>query len=167
MKTWLPIITLVLGWAGGLATEALRDRRARQRERDASDRERQALRAEQQRGTLLDLQDALWEVQHWTPAVRGAMSWAKAAPETEKQEAWERVSQVKNQLSDARAKVMLLVTRVEDKAARNLVMLYFAAAYLAVPTEDDPAETDLRQVIEQVVQHYRHAMDRLGELIRE
>jgi hypothetical protein len=95
------------------------------------------------------------------------MSWAKAAPETEKQEAWERVSQVKNQLSDARAKVMLLVTRVEDKAARNLVMLYFAAAYLAVPTEDDPAETDLRQVIEQVVQHYRHAMDRLGELIRE
>lgn len=145
-------------------TEALRDRRARQREQQASRREREALRAEQQRGTLLDLQDALWQVQHWTPAARGAVSGAKVAPETAKQQAWERASQAENQLSDARAKVMLLVTRVEDKPARNLVMLYLAKAYLAVPTEDDPAEIDDP---EQVTRPYRQALDRLGELIRE
>jgi hypothetical protein len=51
-ETWLPILTLVLGWAGAQTTEVLRDRRA-------STRERQARETELQRSTLLELQDAL------------------------------------------------------------------------------------------------------------
>ena len=49
---WLPIATLVLGWAGAQVTELLRDRRT-------STRDRLARRAELQRTTLLELQEAL------------------------------------------------------------------------------------------------------------
>jgi hypothetical protein len=51
-QTWLPILTLALGWAGAQATEMYRHR-------TASGRERQARRDELQRNTLLELQDAL------------------------------------------------------------------------------------------------------------
>jgi hypothetical protein len=51
-ETWLPILTLVLGWGLAQVTEVLRDRRA-------TNRDRLARRAELQRMTLLELQEAL------------------------------------------------------------------------------------------------------------
>lgn len=54
-ETWLPILTLVLGWGLAHVTEVWRDRRIR-------DRDRQARQAELQRPTLLALQDAMLEL---------------------------------------------------------------------------------------------------------
>jgi hypothetical protein len=63
VETWLPLVTLALGWAGAQITEILRDRRT-------SDRERQARQGELQRATLLDLQDALLELSNRTSEVQ-------------------------------------------------------------------------------------------------
>ena len=41
-ETWLPILTLILGWAGAQITDLIRDRRT-------NDRERQIRRSEMQR----------------------------------------------------------------------------------------------------------------------
>jgi hypothetical protein len=57
---WLPLVTLVLGWAGAQVTEVLRDRRT-------TTRELLGRRAELQRMTLLELQEALRGI--WTASV--------------------------------------------------------------------------------------------------
>jgi hypothetical protein len=64
-ETWLPLATLVLGWAGAQLTELFRDRRT-------SSRERRTRQEAAQRATLLDLQDTLLELSNQTTLVRAA-----------------------------------------------------------------------------------------------
>jgi hypothetical protein len=66
-ETWLPILTLVLGWGLAQVTEVLRDRRA-------TNRDRLARRAELQRMTLLELQEALADLGWASSGVRST-SW--------------------------------------------------------------------------------------------
>jgi hypothetical protein len=157
METWLPIITLALGWAAGLATEALRDRRAREREREA-------LRAEHQRATLMDLQVALEELHTRTSDLIHARMRVRSEPEITKQEMQEKEWEARNRRIEIRAKVSLLATRVEDEEARDLVLGYTAAVVRVAPGLGDflgeVGEPDLFDM-------YMDATERLGELLRQ
>jgi hypothetical protein len=73
-ETWLPILTLVLGWGLAQVTEVWRDRRVR-------DRDRQARQAELQRTTLLALQDVLLELFNLTVPAQGPSSGSSAVTE--------------------------------------------------------------------------------------
>jgi hypothetical protein len=72
-NVWIPIATLLLGYIASLVTEALRDRRLSDREREARAAEREAVRESHererierrkdfQRETLLHLQDVLLQL---------------------------------------------------------------------------------------------------------
>jgi hypothetical protein len=114
METWLPVITLALGWVGGLATEALRDRRARKQEREA-------LRAEHQRATLMDLQVALEELEKRTSALIRARMRERSAPKIAMRELQEQEWEARSHRTESRAKVSLLKSRVDDEQVRDLV----------------------------------------------
>jgi len=63
INVWLPILTLVLGYVGSMATEILRDRRQAARELRNREEERERVRDDRreefQIRTLLDLQEAI------------------------------------------------------------------------------------------------------------
>jgi hypothetical protein len=65
-NSWLPLLSALGGYLTGAITEYLRDRRARQREREARDATRQLQLSERrsdfQRETLLNLQDAVQDL---------------------------------------------------------------------------------------------------------
>jgi hypothetical protein len=100
---WLPLATLVLGWAGAQVTELLRDRRT-------STRDRLARRAELQRTTLLELQEALGGA--W-------LAFLMSQLEEEELEGT-GLAQVSQDFRPTRARVRLLASRVEDERVREL-----------------------------------------------
>jgi hypothetical protein len=116
---WLPLATLVLGWAGAQVTEVLRDRRT-------TTRERLARRAELQRTTLLGLQEGLagvWRGFLGTVALVGLEeeehpSSGPLAP----------LTQASRDFAATRARVKLLASRVEDQRARELATLVVKAS---------------------------------------
>jgi hypothetical protein len=152
---WLPLATLVLGWAGAQVTEALRDRRT-------TTRERLARRAELQRTTLLELQDALRELdRHVSTALAGRFYGARN-PTSEK--AREMAAEAERHMYEAENGVVLLVSRLLDAKARDLVHLFLASTHDALAS----VETKARQTIISDLSHtYTHAIERLGELLRE
>jgi hypothetical protein len=159
-ETWLPIVTLVLGWAGAQITEVLRDRRT-------SDRELQARRAELQRSTLLDLQDVLLEMFNLTTEVSVYPPLPEKLRRLESEgplaELVEQEREARTRLRGAHAKVSLLTSRVIDAKARHAVTLFVAISQLATPTSGQPATADSQELSER----YHDAIERLGELIRE
>src|SRR5215211_1037209 len=105
--TSLPIITLVLGWAGAQVTEVFRDRRA-------SNRDRLARQGELQGTTLLELQDALLEV---SKLHNNAQFAARTTGSVNQR--FEHFKEATNRLSEARDKARLLASRVLDDKART------------------------------------------------
>jgi hypothetical protein len=152
---WIPLATLVLGWAGAQVTEVLRDRRT-------SDRDRLARRFELQRSTLLNLQDALLELSTAAEAARLADSLAKLdLPDRDDRRltAW----QEKQRLWRAKTTAWMFCSRVEDEQARGLAEEAAAAADGLVPY--DAATRD--EVYARANDSYQRAMERIGELLRE
>jgi hypothetical protein len=103
--TWLPLATLVLGWAGAQVTEMIRDRRT-------TTRERLARRAELQRTTLLELQDALAVL--WRGVIaKVTIELAMLKEEEQEQAHWKPIADASRSLAVARGRVKLLASRVE------------------------------------------------------
>jgi hypothetical protein len=140
---WLPLTTLVLGWAGAQVTEMLRDRRT-------STRERLARRAELQRTTLLELQDALLDL------LRGA---AGTVPfmltDLEDEEQRKQVALANLKVAVARGRVELLISRIDDQRVRELATAS-ANRSLRIGEEDPDLE-----------EPFSVAVARIGELLRE
>jgi hypothetical protein len=118
---WLPLATLVLGWAGAQVTEVLRDRRT-------TTRERLARQAELQRMTLLELQEGLG----------GAfLSFLLAQLDESELEFSEALAQASRGSGATRERVRLLASRVEDARVRELVTTLVKAA----DTQLEPTES--------------------------
>jgi hypothetical protein len=142
---WLPLATLVLGWAGAQVTEILRDRRT-------TTRERLARRAELQRTTLLELQEGLGAV--W----RGFLALQL--------EEWERdpsghFAEASREHALIVPRVLLLASRVEDERVRESATALAKAGHM-VPEEPESAQT-----FRQLRADYAEAVARIGELLRE
>src|SRR4029453_8406420 len=99
---WLPLATLVLGWAGAQVTEVLQDRRT-------TTRDRLARRAELQRTTLLELQEALEGV--W----RGFL-----ASHLDEEDRAGLLAEAYRDWAATSARVRLLASRIEDERVREL-----------------------------------------------
>jgi hypothetical protein len=165
-EIWLPILTLAIGWAGAQATEMLRDRRTSEREREASKREREARQAELQRGTLLELQDALLKVSNSAGDAHAASFVTTAVNdrgEPSKQIAEDREREARDRLSRANDGARLLASRVQDDQARQAVKTFLTVASMAAQFNPETAEADMKRLHGS----YRKAIDLLGELIRE
>jgi hypothetical protein len=139
-ETWLPILTLGLGWGLAQVTEVLKDRRA-------SNRERRAREAELQRATLLELQDTLHKLSNLANDALLAFDEPQA-----RLRFWE-----------ANAKAQLLVSRVKDQRAQTEAALVINAAEIVVTAEDEEAA----EALENLHARYGTAIGRLGELLRE
>jgi hypothetical protein len=164
-ETWLPLVTFILGLAGALVTEAFRDRRA-------SNRERQARQAELQRTTILELQDALLELSNlaseadlatFTVTLEDAQEHPSPAA---RKEAEEEAGRAKKRLHDADAKARLLISRVQDEQARRAATVFRHAANMVLLVDPKAEELDLTR-ISQASKAYGKAVDLLGKLLRE
>jgi hypothetical protein len=141
---WLPLATLVLGWAGAQVTELLRDRRT-------TSRDRLARRAELQRTTLLEPQEAL-----------GGAWLAFLISQFEEEELeGTGLTQVSRDFRPTRARVRLLASRVEDERVREL------ATALAEAGRMVPEEPGSAQALRELGAGYSEAVARIGELLRE
>lgn len=152
---WLPLATLLGGWGLAQITEALKDRRA-------SNRDRLARRVELQRSTLLSLQDALLELSTAADAARHADALTAISGPGEddrRQAAWQEMQR----MWKAQASAQLLCSRVEDQRTRNFATLAIAAATMLVPYDDATSE----EAMERASSSYRRTIDRIGELLRE
>ena len=140
---WLPLATLVLGWAGSQVTEVLRDRRI-------ATQERLARRAELQRTTLLELQDALLELLRGAAGTEFIM-----LTDLEDEEQRKQIAQANVKVAVARGRVELLISRVDDDRVRELATA-LASVNLRVGEEDPDLERP-----------FSVAVARIGELLRE
>lgn len=158
VETWLPIVTLLLGWAGAQVTEILRDRRA-------NNRERLARQAELQQSTRLALQDTLLQVTDLASAAHlAAFRTTLAHPdEGATREAEKQEREAKFRVLEAADKAKLLISRIDDERARMEAALLLHAAYMVGPADADAANEALNQLHDR----YAQVVDRLGELIRE
>ncbi len=124
--TVLPIITLLLGFGIAIVTGSLEHRRTLKREREARDAIRRDQRIERrdnfQRQTLLELQEAMFDLARTTGAMhhRDMMSYVKTG-EWEKNLFPDDLAE-KDRLANARSQ--MLVVRVRDKTVRDLVQAF-------------------------------------------
>ena len=157
-ETWLPILTLGLGWGLAQVTEVVRDRRA-------GDREHRARQAELQRATLLALQDAALELSNLASDVNltGFIVTLEYPDEASKEVAIERDVEAKARLREASRKTQLLLSRVQDDQARKDAHLLLRAADMVRILDQEAADKKLGEL------HARYGklIDRLGELLRE
>lgn len=157
-ESLLPLVTFILGLGGALVTEAFRDRRA-------SNRERQARQAELQRSTLLGLQDALLELSN----VASQLSLAALATtledldEDSRAEAETQRFQVWARLWGVSSKTRLLISRVQDDQARQDASALLRTADMVRSLDRETAEENLGHLHSR----YGKVVDRLGELLRE
>ncbi len=151
---WLPIATLILGYAGSLITESRRDARVRARDREAREAARQTTRDERrdelQRRTLLELQDALANFtrvsfQMHTEGRRNSRSEERALLAT--------------------VQLNVLATRLLDDELRALVQSVQAASEaITIAPRGSPEEADRAE--ETITERFTKANDRAGELLR-
>jgi hypothetical protein len=154
---WLPLATLVLGWAGAQVTEMLRDRRT-------TTRERLARRAELQRTTLLELQDAVVEL--WRGVVGKVSIEAASLKEGEQEQMpWKPLADLSRSLAGTRARVKLLASRVEDERVRELSVA-LASASMDI-TAEDAWHPETATSVRDFEAAYSEAVARIGELLRE
>jgi hypothetical protein len=128
------------------------------KDRRASDRERLVRRAELQRTTLLELQDALRNLLDTAFAV-WSVSLAATADDEEVRE--DKITKARLPMDAARAKVQLLASRVEDEETRTL-----SAAFVHVANRVDRNDEEADEAIGKIRRAYSGALDRIGELIR-
>jgi hypothetical protein len=146
-ETLLPLVTFILGLAGAMVTEAFRDRRA-------SNRERQARQAELQRTALLELQDMLLELFNLANNLFLArLATTRDHPDEDaKMEVEERERQARSHSRDTSARVRLLSSRIQDVEVRKSV------------THFEKAEGEH---LARLLSAYNVAIEQLGELLRE
>jgi hypothetical protein len=142
-EIWLPLATLVLGWAGAQVTEVLRDRRT-------TTRDRLARRAELQRTTLLELQEALEGV--W----RGFL-----ASHLDEKDRAGLLAEAYQDWAATSARARLLASRIEDERVREL------ATALAKTDRLVREEPGTVQAYREIQAGYSEAVARIGELLRE
>jgi hypothetical protein len=140
---WLPLATLVLGWAGAQVTEVLRDRRT-------TTRDRLARRAELQRTTLLELQEALEGV--W----RGFL-----ASHLDEEDRAGLLAEAYRDWAATSARARLLASRIEDERVRELATELAKADRLV---REEPGSV---QAYREIPADYSEAVARIGELLRE
>jgi hypothetical protein len=154
-EIWLPLTTLVLGWAGAQGAEILKDRRV-------SDRERLVRRAESQRSTLLELQHAIlkWfgesiftSMMDYPPAKDGE---PVELSSVESARAW-------GQRMAAIGRVQLLVSRVEDEQVRRLGADLLSSALVLQDRDEDK----VAQAFAGIRDGFGPLIARIGELLRE
>jgi hypothetical protein len=155
---WLPLATLVGGWALAQVTEVLKDRRV-------SNREHQARQSELQRTTLLTLQDALLDLTNLVDrAATTRLRSTREHPDEEvKREAARQVWAARWRLREAIAKARLLISRVQDDAVRKEATSLVNAANRARNFDMD----EVTDAFEEVQTGYSGVVDRIGELLRE
>jgi len=170
---WLPILSLVLGYAFALLTEAFRDGRQRQREEAARTADRQAAREakreeleqrhrEFQRQTLLKLQEALHDLgrvygeEHHADVMHGR-----------KQGSWRPRAILGEELNLRAAaterRVNILASRVDDEGVRALAArMREAGSRLTFANSEDESFALLQSSIEP----FGPLNDRIGEILR-
>jgi hypothetical protein len=153
---WLPLVTLVAGWALAQVTEVLRDRRT-------TTRDRLARRAELQRTTLLEVQDALVDL--WW-GVLGSME-VEVGIIPDEQGPWKPLVEASRSIGATRRRVNLLASRVEDERARELITALVRAS---MELEGQLAVDDFKsatRTLQELRANYRVAIARIGELLWE
>jgi hypothetical protein len=163
---WFPVLTLILGYALNSVSEAVRHRRAVEREREARNAETQMKAFERritfQRATLLDLQDAIMNLMRTSGAMhhKDHMTF-KQTGQWQKQLYGEELSDA-NRL--AMARTTMLTVRVRDGKVRELVARlkgYTADALISkTPEKSDAAAYEMSVVFEKL-------NEQIGELLRE
>jgi hypothetical protein len=157
-ETWLPILTLVLGWGLAQVTEVLRDRRA-------TNRDRLARRAELQRMTLLELQEALADL--GLGLIGSTFDQLGVGPAYDKQGPFKHAAEATLRFPATRGRVRLLASRVEDERARELVT---ATVKASMELEAQLGAEDFKsaaRTAQELIADQRAAVARIGELLRE
>jgi hypothetical protein len=150
-ETWLPLVTLALGWAGGQATEAFKDRRAGKRDRGGR-------KADLQRGTLLSLQDTLLELfqqaEYAWYAIAALHPISEEGDPTIEYQDWEDrevlTSAASDTLEPIRAKAIVLASRIEDEEARRLAALFRSTNVIDANDDEEVADQVRARIIEHV-----------------
>jgi hypothetical protein len=161
IETWLPILTLGLGWGLAQFTEVLKDRRT-------STRERLARRAELQRTTLLELQEVLAEV--WQGTLFKLTVEMLRLDEDEQEEPWRSTVEASHNLAAHRGRAKLLASRVGDKCVRELSAAVVEASNQVsteVRTEGPDYRRENSATLKKLEAGYSMAVARIGELLRE
>jgi hypothetical protein len=170
-ETWVPVVTFILGLASAQITEVWRDRRASDRERQAHEREREIRRADQQRTTLLALQDALLSIHRQVWGIYGTPFAREDLAASSLSEARQLLKQQVGRLQETRAEAIVLASRVLDTDARDSAGVYLALAAAAewseLPTTNLDEVREAVENIEAANDAYDATIERLGKLIRE
>lgn len=165
-EVWLPLVTLVVGYAGSLVTESFRDKRAARREAQARQADRQQKRADRQadfqRETLLALQESLGryvrgaaQVHHETAtASRAAGRWTRVLP----------AEDVNDALFRAGIDMNTYVVRTLDDQLRETVYALRERVGRLLITAASEAEAD--QLMDEATDLFTQANERIGELLR-
>jgi len=163
---WFPVFTALLGYIASLLTESLRDRRARDRERDARDSLRRAQllerRANFQRETLIRLQDEVLKLAR----AAGRMNHLDEM-EFRKTGKWGG-NLFPDGLSDgafqANVTIMVLTSRVRDDRIREI-----AAAFRdhANSVGTSPTREADRKALEKMGELVEPLHARIGEVLRQ
>jgi hypothetical protein len=171
-EVWLPILTLVLGYVFSLITEAVRDRRQSEREKQTRADERDAVKAarleevdqrrrEFQRATLLELQEVLYELGRTV-----SQSYVAALREFRRIGSWSPVPAIdddadKNQ-ADMNRRSNILVARIEDEQLQTLVRGMKDASAAVVFAASEP---DATKAIQRFMATHERIDERVGELL--
>jgi hypothetical protein len=166
---WVPVVSLVVGWAGGLLTDALRDSRAAAREDAAAERARAREQAAFERETLIALQDWLAKLVRASGATHHhdymeyhqSRRWGRDPIGEE----WDIASH------EATVNVLRYRVRVADadvrQAVEHVVKLAAAANQGAAYGEDDrQAYARAAAAFKEAVPAYERTQELLGERLR-
>jgi hypothetical protein len=156
LRDILPVLTLVIGYCGTIATERMRDRTERRRHQAAAV-------DEFERSVILETQDALYafagELQDFAFCLRGESDRSYASITDS---AWR-----------ASARLEMLSTRMESPRARELVDDVLASGQAIIagswPDEGDWSDDDralLDKAVDELLECEQRAATRLGDRLR-
>jgi hypothetical protein len=165
-NVYLPIITLLIGYATKAVSDWLDFRRLSEREREAREESRRDRLFERhntfQRQTLLDLQEALMQLTRSSAAInhQDVMAYRKTGK-------WQK-QLLGDDLSEGNrvviARVSMLSVRVRDKALRDLVRdLKDDCAKLGLCE----SEAESRSVMKGVLELFAIVNEQIGQILRD
>ncbi len=156
----LPLVTLVLGYAGRMLTEYLQDRRIASRDREARDGERARMRREFQRDTLLELQEVMFKFGRAVGAAH--MEDVRAYRSTG---VWGRqpIGEWSEMLRETTVRILILGARLEDEELRRLV---FQVKDFGDRVSESKSEEEALSIMHESLKSFEPANARIGELLR-
>jgi hypothetical protein len=171
-EVWLPLLTLVLGYAFSQVTEAVRNRWQSDRERRAREDERAAVKPAQeeagecrrrdfQRETLLELQEVLHDLgraygaEHFVDVNHGREtgSWAPKAKVGE---------EINTQSFEANRRSNILVARIDDEELRDHVRAMKDAGGRITLARSEP---ESNEAMDRSFEAFQRANERIGHLL--